>query len=141
MDHRKRLAGRHYVDAAGVKLPAPVRKAILAALGQRDERAEICRDDDGNPEGDSELRDCEYVPLKQDIREYFDREVKPYVPDAWVDESKRDEKDGQVGVVGYEIPLNRHFYVYQPPRHLEEIEADIAKLEKDIVAELREVVG
>jgi type I restriction enzyme M protein len=129
-----------YTDAAGVKLPAPIRKAIIAALGQRDETAEICRDADGDPEGDSELRDCEYVPLKQDIRDYFDREVKPYVPDAWIDETKRDDKDGQVGIVGYEIPLNRHFYVYQPPRPLENIEADIAKLEKDIVAELREVV-
>jgi len=130
-----------YADAAGVKLPAPIRKAIVAALGQRDEAAAICTDKDGNPEPDADLRDYEYVPLKQDIREYFDREVKPFVSDAWIDEAKRDEKDGQVGIVGYEIPLNRHFYVYQPPRPLEAIEADIAKLEKDIVAELREVVG
>ncbi|MCC7193280.1 MAG: SAM-dependent DNA methyltransferase [Phycisphaeraceae bacterium] len=130
-----------FADVAGVKLPAPIRKAIVTALGTRDEQAAICTDADGNPEPDPELRDYEYVPLKQDIRDYFTREVKPYVPDAWIDESKVDEKDGQVGIVGYEIPLNRHFYIYQPPRPLEHIEADIAKLEKDIVAELREVVG
>jgi len=127
--------------AADVKLPAPIKKAIVAATGERDEAAEICRDRDGNPEPDTELRDYEYVPLKEDIYEYFEREVRPFVPDAWIDESKRDEKDGDVGIVGYEIPLNRHFYVYQPPRRLEAIEADIAKLEKEIVAELKEVVS
>jgi len=142
MDREQFLADLiSYAKAAAVKLPAPVKKAIVAALGRRDENAEICRDKDGNPEPDPELRDYEYVPLKEDVCEYFDREVRPYVPDAWIDESKRDEKDGEVGIVGYEIPLNRHFYVYQPPRPLEEIEADIARLEKDIVAELREVVG
>jgi type I restriction enzyme M protein len=132
---------RSYAEAADVKLSAPIRKAIVSTLGQRDEAAEICRDADGNPEPDPELRDYEYVPLKQYIHDYFDREIKPYVPDAWVDESKRDERDGEVGIVGYEIPLTSHFYVYQPPRALEDIEADIAKLEKNIVAELREVVG
>jgi type I restriction enzyme M protein len=129
------------VCAAEVKLPAPIRKAIVSALGERDENAAICLDQDGNPEPDPELRDYEYVPLKEDIYAYFDREVKPFVPDAWIDEAKRDDKDGEVGIVGYEIPLNRHFYVYQPPRPLEKIEADIAALEKAIVAELREVVA
>ncbi len=128
-------------DRASLKLPAPIKKAILAALSERDETAEICRDRDGNPEPDSELRDYENVPLKEDIYEYFEREVRPHVPDAWIDESKRDDKDGQVGRVGYEIPLTRHFYKYVPPRPLEEIEAEIANLEKDIVRMLREVVG
>lgn len=128
-------------DAAGVKLSAPVRKAIVSALGERDEAAAVCRDKDGNIEPDTELRDYEYVPLKDDIFAYFEREVHPFVPDAWIDQTKRDEQDGQVGIVGYEIPLNRHFYVYEPPRPLADIEADIATLEKDIVAELREVVG
>jgi len=142
MDRERFLADIiSYAGAAAVKLPAPIKKAIVANLGRRDENAGICRDKDGNPEPDRELRDYEYVPLKEDVREYFDREVLPYVPDAWIDESKRDEKDGEVGIVGYEIPLNRHFYVYKPPRPLEKIEADIAQLEKDIVAELREVVG
>jgi type I restriction enzyme M protein len=128
-------------DGAGVKLTAPIRKAILSALSERDETAEICRDADGNPEPDPELRDTENVPLKQSIYDYFEREVRPHVPDAWIDENKRDEKDGEVGRVGYEIPLTRHFYKYTPPRPLEEIESEIADLEKDIVRMLREVVG
>jgi len=81
------------------------------------------------------------VPLKESIYDYFEREVKPHVPDAWINETVRDHKDGQVGKVGYEIPLTRHFYKYTPPRPLEEIEAEIAELEKDIVRMLREVVG
>jgi len=128
-------------EKEGVKLAAPVKKAVLAALSERDETADICRDADGDPEADSELRDYENVPLKEDIRAYFDREVRPHVPDAWINEEVRDEQDGQVGRVGYEIPFNRHFYKYTPPRPLEEIEADIAALEKDIVRMLREVVG
>jgi len=121
------------LQAVEVKVSAPVKKAILAALSERDETADICKDKDGNPEPDPDLRDYENVPLKEDIHEYFEREVRPHVPDAWIDESKTK--------VGYEIPLNRHFYKYQPPRPLEDIEADIADLEKDIVRMLREVVG
>lgn len=124
---------------AEVKLPAPIRKAIVSALSERDESAEVCRDKDGNPEPDPELRDYENVPLKQDVYDYFEREVKPHVPDAWINEGVVDEQDGNVGKVGYEIPLNRHFYVYKPPRPLEKIEADIASLEKDIVRMLAEV--
>jgi len=149
LDAAKLFTGRDEFEAdlfaaferADTKLSAPVKKAILASLSERDETAEICRDANGNPEPDPELRDYENVPLKQDIREYFEREVRPHVPDAWINESVRDEKDGQVGRVGYEIPLTRHFYKYTPPRSLEEIEADIAGLEKDIVGMLREVVG
>jgi type I restriction enzyme M protein len=110
---------------------APVRKAILNALGERDETAEICRDEDGDPEPDPELRDTENVPLKEDVQAYFEREVKPHVPDAWIDESKTK--------VGYEIPLTRHFYKYTPPRPLKEIEADIRILESEIVRALAEV--
>jgi hypothetical protein len=90
---------------------------------------------------DSDLRDYENVPLGEDVNAYFEREVRPHVPDAWINTEVKDEKDGQVGKVGYEIPLTRHFYVYQPPRPLAEIKADIAAIEKDIVRMLREVVG
>ncbi len=128
-------------EQAGIRLAAPIRKAILSALSERDETAEICRDADGQPEPDPELRDYENVPLKESIYDYFEREVKPHVPDAWINETVRDHKDGQVGKIGYEIPLTRHFYKYTPPRPLEEIEAEIAELEKDIVRMLREVVG
>ena len=70
---------------AGLRLKAPERKAILSALGERDPDAEICRDSKGNPEPDLLLRDTENVPLKEDVDEYMEREVFPYVPDAWVD--------------------------------------------------------
>ena len=71
------------------------------------------------------MRDYENVPLGESVYDYFEREVKPHVPDAWIDESKRDEHDGEVGIVGYEIPFNRHFYVFTPPRPLEEIDKDL----------------
>ena len=127
--------------AADVKVPAPIKKAILAALSERDEAADVCTDKDGNPEPDAELRDYENVPLAEDIREYFEREVRPHVPDAWIDENKQDAKDGEVGIVGYEIPLTRHFYEYKPPRPLGEIEADIKAVEKEIVRMLAEVTA
>ncbi|MGH7596823.1 MAG: type I restriction-modification system subunit M [bacterium] len=114
-----------------VRLSAPELKAVLNALGERDETAEICRDKDGNPESDPELRDTETVPLKENIEAYFKREVLPHMPDAWIDHSKTK--------VGYEIPLNRHFYRYEPPRPLEEIEADIKILEGEILTLLKEV--
>jgi type I restriction enzyme M protein len=126
---------------AGVGLAAPVRKAILSALSERDETAAICRDKDGNPEPDPELRDNENVPLAESVEAYFAREVKPHVPDAWIDTDKCDEKDKQVGLVGYEINFNRYFYRYKPPRQLEEIEAEIRETERDIVRMLAEVTG
>lgn len=129
------------LKATDVKLPATIKKAVLAALSERDESADVCTDGDGKPEPNPELRDYENVPLKQDIHEYFEREVKPHVPDAWIDEKKRDKQDGEVGIVGYEIPLTRHFYKYTPPRPLEEIEGDIKAIEKDIVRMLAEVTA
>ncbi len=125
--------------AAGLKLSAPVRKAILAALSERDETAAICRKRDGSPEPDPDLRDTERVPLTEDVNAFFAREVAPHVPDAWIDESKRDARDGQVGVVGYEINFNRYFYRYDPPRALEEIDSDIREIKKEIVRMLEEV--
>ncbi len=124
-----------------MKLSAPLRKAVLSALSERDETAEICRDREGNPESDPELRDTENVPLKEDVRAFFEREVLPHVPDAWINGAIRDHKDGEVGRVGYEINFNRYFYQYQPPRPLEEIEAEIRTLEREIMEMLREVAG
>jgi type I restriction enzyme M protein len=117
----------------GVRLAGPELKAVLAALGERDETAEVCRDARGKPEPDADLRDTESVPLKESIETYFKREVLPHVPDAWIDESKTK--------IGYEIPLNRHFYRYEPPRPLEQIEADIKTLEGEILALLKEVTA
>ena len=142
----------------GLKLAAPLKKAIFNALSERDDTADICIDNKGNPEADSELRDTELVPLPQNIplplpidydakadnrqllelvrshcETYLKNEVLPHVPNAWIDHSKTK--------VGYEIPLNRHFYVYHPPRQLEEIEADIKKIEQEILLMLKEVVA
>lgn len=124
----------------GVKLTASVRKAILSALSEQDESAEVCQDKKGNPEPDASLRDTEDVPLGESVTEFFEREVLPHVSDAWIDEGKRDAKDGEVGIVGYEINFNREFYVYEPPRPLEEINAELVELEEEIGRVLREVV-
>jgi type I restriction enzyme M protein len=121
------------------KLNASLRKAILGALSERDETAQICRDKKGFPEPDTELRDYENVPLNEDIRAYFEREVEPYVPEAWVDEGTRDHLDGEVGKIGYEINFNRYFYKYELPRPLEQIEAEIRELETEIVEMLKEL--
>jgi type I restriction enzyme M protein len=128
-------------DDAGVRLAAPMRRAIVAALGERDEEAAICIDAVGNAEPDPELRDHESVPLDEDVDDFFAREVAPHVPDAWIDRNMRDAKDGEVGKVGYEINVNRVFYEYVPPRPLEEIEADIREVEQDILAMLGKVAG
>ena len=108
-----------------------LRLLLRDAFSERDETAEVCTDARGKPEPDPELRDTENVPLKEKIDDYFKREVLPHVPDAWIDESKTK--------IGYEIPLNRHFYRYEPPRPLEEIESDIKTLESKILALLKEV--
>ena len=129
------------VRRAKLNLAAPIRKAILSALSDRNAEAEICRDREGRPEPDPELRDTENVPLREDVESFFEREVKPHVPDAWIDANRRDPQDGEVGLVGYEINFNRYFYEYRPPRPLEAIEADIQQVEKEIVAMLREVAG
>lgn len=116
-----------------VRLSAPELKAVVSALGERDETTEICRNREGLPEPDVELRDTENVPLKESIQAYFEREVLPHVPDAWIDHSKTK--------IGYEIPLNRHFYRYEPPRELAVIEAEIKALEANIVRLLGEVTA
>lgn len=122
-----------------IKIGAPVKKAILSALSERDEDADICTDSKGNPEPDSELRDHELVPLKEDWQDYVAREVKPFAPDAWVDKSYTDATDGKVGRVGYVINFNRYFYKYVPPRPLEKIDQELKQLETEIATLLKEV--
>ncbi|EJG0985648.1 SAM-dependent DNA methyltransferase [Vibrio parahaemolyticus] len=130
-------------NLAGTKLSATQQKLIVKHLGEHDDEAETCLvksgKDKGKPEANPDLRDNENVPLTETVAEYFAREVLPHVPDAWIDESKTDELDGQVGIVGYEIPFNRHFYVYEPPRALEAIDADLDAVSAEIMQLLNEV--
>lgn len=129
------------LKAKGLKLGGPVRKSVLASLSERDEQADVCLDAVSRPEADAELRDHELVPLGEEWREYVKREVIPFVPDAWVDETYIDPKDKQVGRVGYEINFNRYFYRYVSPRPLEEIDAELKLLESEIANLLREVAA
>jgi type I restriction enzyme M protein len=153
-----------FVDA-GIKFDAALKKALLAAgsLGEKDPTAEGCTSSKGDFEADGDLRDTENVPLPKDIalplplgyenkgqnkgkvdkaqllvlveqhcEAYLTKEVLPYRPDAWIDHSKIK--------LGYEIPFNRYFYEYEPPRELDKIESDIKNLEQEIIDMLAEVV-
>ena len=115
------------------KWKRPEQKLFRHVFTQRDTEAEPVRRF-GRNRGyvpDAKLRDFENVPLKDDVDAYFAREVRPHVPDAWMDR-KKDK-------VGYEINFNRHFYKYKPPRPLEEIDADLKKAEEKFLRLLREV--
>jgi len=125
----------------GVHLTVAVRKVILAALGERNEEAEVCLLPNGEPEPDADLRDFENVPLGESVEGYFEREVRPYVADAWINTGVRDHRDGETGKVGYEINFNRYFYVYKPPRPLEDIDAEIKALEQEILAGLADITA
>ena len=131
-----------FLKAAGIKkLGKGALKAALSCFGERDANAQPVLDDKGNLQADADLREFESVPLNQSIDDYFAREVLPHVADAWIDSSKQDAKDGLVGIVGYEINFNRYFYVYQPPRALAEIDADLKAVEAEIAALLGEVTA
>src|SRR5690625_3439290 len=92
------------------------------------------------PEVDTSLNEIEKVPLHESVQDYFAREVLPHVPDAWIDESKTDDIDGEIGIVGYEINFNRYFYEYVAPRPLDEIDADLRAAEAEIAALLKKVI-
>jgi type I restriction enzyme M protein len=144
-------------EKAEVKLDAKLKKIILNNLSEKDSTADICLDSKGNQEADSDLRDTENISLPKDIamplpigydnetgldefvelvkehcEDYLKKEVLPHVSDAWIDYSKTK--------VGYEIPVNKHFYVYQPPRNLESLDAEIKAIEQNILKMLGEVV-
>jgi type I restriction enzyme M protein len=137
-----RDVGKH-LGSNSLGLTTPQRKALWQALGERDQNASICTDSKGRPEPDTGLRDTEIVPFgwgdnpkthdaeKATVQAYFDAEVVPHVPDAWIDWDKTR--------VGYEIPFTRHFYEYVPPRPLAEIDADLKASVTRILELLREV--
>ena len=118
----------------GITLAAGLIKAIVTAIGERNENAEVCRDSKGNVESDSTLRDAESIVLKDDVYEYFEKEVKPHVSDAYMDEST-------FGNVGYEIPFTRHFYKYEELRPFTDIMKEVEELESEIALEIRKVLG
>lgn len=121
------------------KIGKPLIKALINAFGQRDPESNPVLDTDGQILSDSDLTDYENVPLSENIKDFFAREVLPHVPDAYIDESFRDEKDNEIGRVGYEINFNRFFYKYVPPRKLTDIDADLKQVEAEIAALLGEV--
>jgi len=126
-------------DAGLGKPNAALIKAFQKAFGVRDPDLDPILDKSGEVIPDDDLTDFENIPLGTDVRDYMAQEVLPHAPDAHVDDAFRDEYDGQVGVVGYEINFNRYFYEYQPPRDLEEIDAELKAVEAEIAAVLAEV--
>jgi len=152
------------IKATGIALDSKEQKQIVAAVSWKNPDAKkvikkVRKKAKANPvyglfavDGkvveympDSDLRDFENValdpsrPVNEVNEAYFAREVLPHVPEAWIDAEKKDAKDGEIGIVGYEIPFNRHFYVYQPPRDLKEIDADLDKVSAEIMLLLQEV--
>jgi type I restriction enzyme M protein len=151
------------LKATGVKLDTKEKKQITNAVSWKNPDAEKgikkTHKTKANPlyglfevngqvieyKADGDLRDNENVALDpsqsvNDINEaYFKKEVQPHVPDAWIDANKKDAKDEEIGIVGYEIPFNRHFYQYQPPRDLVDIDADLDKVSAEIMELLQEV--
>ena len=104
---------------------------LFEALGTYDLEAEPIQDGKGRLLADSQLRDSENVPLTEEVERYLEREVLPYVPDAWMDHDKTK--------IGYEIPFTREFYVYEALRPLEEIDAEVRQLEQEILRYLEEL--
>lgn len=127
--------------AAGkvIKAGKPFVKALSNAFGVRDSNGEPVVDADGEIVADPDLTDYENVPLIEDVRDYLAREVLPHLPDAYIDESFRDDKDKEIGRVGYEINFNRFFYQYVPPRKLHDIDTELKQVESEIAALLAEV--
>lgn len=138
---------KQFIDAITCKNPdaEPVVKKVLKETAQPLYGAFEYQGNVVEFEPDGDLRDNENVPLNPAvstsdlIERYFKAEVLPHVADAWINADKRDAQDGDIGIIGYEIPFNRHFYVYTPPRPLEEIDADLDAVSAEIMQLLREV--
>ena len=138
---------KQFLDAITCKNPdaEPVIKKVLKEEAQPQYGAFAYKGKVVEFQTDGDLRDNENIPLdpsvttRELIETYFNREVVPHVPDAWINADKCDAQDGEIGIVGYEIPFNRHFYVYQPPRALEAIDADLDAVSGRIMKLLAEV--
>lgn len=114
------------------KLTQAQTKLITQTLSSRSDTAPIITDKHNQPLPDPELRDHEHIPLNQDIQEYFNQEVKPHLPDAYINHDIKDQQDNQTGIVGYEIPFTKYFYKFTPLRPLQDIEKELDSLDKEI---------
>ena len=123
---------KEFLKSCDIQLKATEIKTLIKALSEKDETADICMDRNGNPEPDTESRDCENIPLRESIDDYFKREVLPYMPDAWMD---RD-----MDKIGYEINFTKEFYKYKPLRSLDDIRNDLLVLEKETEGLLMEIL-
>ncbi len=141
-----KLVGRKYMSrteflkaldkvlkGASISLKLAEYKTLWQTFSSRDAEAQICATAKSEPEPDADLRDTENVPLGEDITAYFEREVRPFMPDAWIDESKTK--------MGYEIPFTRYFYKYVSPRTLEAIDYDLQAVTQEIISMLDEVTA
>jgi type I restriction enzyme M protein len=128
----KARAGLAHLPQRGLRLPHHHRRAAPARPSRQAHPGEKGKGK-GKPQPDSSLRDTENVPLAEDVETYFKREVLPHAPDAWIDHEKTK--------VGYEIPFNRHFYVFEPPRELAEIDTDLKKVTDRIKAMIEGLSG
>ncbi|WP_254823808.1 type I restriction-modification system subunit M [Haloglomus halophilum] len=147
MDHEKVWMDREVfmndvelqLNMKGLDVRKSVYNAIERAFGEQDPNAEICRDGNGNPEHDSDLRRRERIPLNTDAHDYFESKIQPHLENAWVNDSNKycDEKDGKPGIVGYEISFDRKFFEYSTVRNPSEIESEIQRL----AAQIEEMVN
>ncbi len=121
------------------KVTKAFQNAIIKALGEKDPSGDPVMNKNGDIEPDKDLTDYEQVPLGTEIRDYFATEVLPHIPDAWIDKTYTDDRDCEIGKVGYEINFNRYFYKYEPPRPLHDIDAELKQIEAEIKEILDEV--
>lgn len=135
------VAQAHGLTGKAAKLAAKPVELARKYLGIKDKKAEPTTNEKGEPLSDSELRDAEYVPFYDDIDAYFQKEVEPHWPDAWINREVVDDSDKEIGVVGTEINFNREFYVYTPPRSRKTIAADIEAKELKFLELLRGIKG
>ncbi|MDA0525169.1 type I restriction-modification system subunit M [Methanococcoides alaskense] len=123
---------KQHIKKSGIDINPPLLKTILKALSEQDETADVCTKK-GEQEPDANLRDYENIHLKEDVQAYFEREVIPHIPDAWIDDSKTK--------IGYELNFTKEFYNYTPLRSLDDIRTDIMVLEEEMEGLLKEAVS
>ena len=127
------IQAHHFPDHSLPKLPQSELDAIFGIHADGKSKRSL------QYEPDSSLRDSENVPLTENVVDFFLREVRPFVPDAWIEADAADEKDGGVGKKGYEINFNREFFKYKAPRELEEIDRELSEVEDRILKLLQAV--